>query len=489
MRANSWQDVADLSASFGIVLDPWQELILEVAMGERSDRTWAAKRVGMSVPRQNGKSQLMVARILAGALLFGEKKIVVSAHQADTAREAFAKLIEIIEDDDNDALRARLDPKFGRDGIMNAINREAVGFRNGARVQFKARTGPGGKGFSSDCLLLDEAQILGSRAWTSINSTMSAMRNPQVWLLGTPPQDEDDSYTFEMVRQSALEGKSGASAWAEWSVDTASDEYREAASDLDARKWTPAVEYLCWSANPAWGARINREVVQGEFETYPPDKFAQDRLGIWSDATGEPPVVSRADLKALAVKDAPTEGLVSYGVKFSIDGSAVALSAARRLEGDQVHVELLERRSMGAGTSWLVDWLADGESPRWRKAAQIVVDGKAHAGNFINDLRAAGVGAKTIIAPSTDQVTTAHSMFLEAVRRESVTVLDHEGQSTLLNSFNLSTRRPIGAAGGWGLQPKDGGESTSAESAIFAHWAARTSRRRPGRKQRTAVMA
>ena len=204
VRANSWRDVADLSASLGVPLDGWQELILEAAMGERSDATWAAKRVGISVPRQNGKSQLMVARILAGALLFGEKKIVVSAHQQDTAREAFAKLMEIIEDDANEALRARLDPRFGRGGVMNALNREAVRFTNGATVQFKARSGSGGKGFSSDCLLLDEAQILGSRAWTSINSTMSAMSNPQVWLLGTPPQEEDDSYTFELVRKAAV---------------------------------------------------------------------------------------------------------------------------------------------------------------------------------------------------------------------------------------------------------------------------------------------
>jgi chaperonin GroEL (HSP60 family) len=75
-KANSWEDVADLSARAGVVLDGWQELILKTAMGERRDKTWAAKRVGVTVPRQNGKSQLLVARALAGALLFGEKKIV-----------------------------------------------------------------------------------------------------------------------------------------------------------------------------------------------------------------------------------------------------------------------------------------------------------------------------------------------------------------------------------------------------------------------------
>jgi phage terminase large subunit-like protein len=107
-RANSWQDVADLSMKAGIVLDGWQELILRAAMGERADATWAAKRVGVSVPRQNGKSQLLVARALAGALLFGERKIVISAHQADTARESFSKLIEILEADCNGWLMDRV---------------------------------------------------------------------------------------------------------------------------------------------------------------------------------------------------------------------------------------------------------------------------------------------------------------------------------------------------------------------------------------------
>lgn len=283
VRANSARDVADLSAQFGVYLDDWQVLILEAAMGERVDTTWAAKRVGISVPRQNGKSQLMVARILAGALLFGEKKIVVSAHQQDTAREAFAKLMEIIEADQNAALRARLDRRFGRDGVMNAINRESVRFTTGATVQFKARSGAGAKGFSSDCLLLDEAQILGSRAWTSVNSTMSAMVNPQVWLLGTPPQEEDDSFAFDAVRRAAVEKKSTNAAWCEWAVDVESEEYEEARSDLESKRWTPAVEYLCWSGNPAWNTRINHEVVTGEFETYDRAKFEQDRLGIWSD--------------------------------------------------------------------------------------------------------------------------------------------------------------------------------------------------------------
>src|SRR5690606_30136369 len=94
----SWADVADLSAGLGVPLDDWQEDVFESAMGERSDGKWAARLVGVSTPRQNGKSQLIVARALAGVLLFGEKTIICSAHQTDTAREVFQRLLDIIDD-------------------------------------------------------------------------------------------------------------------------------------------------------------------------------------------------------------------------------------------------------------------------------------------------------------------------------------------------------------------------------------------------------
>lgn len=79
-------------------LDEWQDVALEAAMGERADGRWASKFVGISAPRQNGKSQLIVARALAGVLLFGERMIIISAHETDTAREVWKRLIEVIED-------------------------------------------------------------------------------------------------------------------------------------------------------------------------------------------------------------------------------------------------------------------------------------------------------------------------------------------------------------------------------------------------------
>lgn len=462
-RANSWEDVADLSFKAGIVLDAWQEQILQAAMGERRDSTWAAKRVGVSVARQNGKSQLLVARALAGVLLFGEKKIVISAHQQDTAREAFSKMIEILEADGNQWLLDRVKPN----GIMNAINREAVKFRNGATIQFKARTGAGGRGFSSDCLLLDEAQRLKRAAWVSINSTMSAMPNPQVWLLGTPPTREDDGEVFESIRKAAIDGFSSAAAWCEWSADPSSPDY------------DPASEYTRWSANPAWHTRINHEIVQGEFESYTAEEFAQDRLGVWLDDVHAARRWS-ADLWAsTSVSSVPDDGIRSYAVAFSFDGSRVSVAGASK-HSDGVHVELVGEMSgtTEAGIARIADWLSD----RWRNAASIVVLGAAGA-SLRQALADRGVSARVVSAMSTPDYFAANAMAEEALKAGTLTHPVGSSGDILDASVSISDV-PAADRGTWRWKATTpDGDETPVEAFCAAHWAARTSKRVPGRKQ------
>ena len=460
VKANSWEDVADLSAQAGIVLDGWQELILQTAMGERRDNTWAAKRVGVTVPRQNGKSQLLVARALAGAVLFGEKKIVISAHQQDTAREAFNKLVEILEDEGNGWLMDRVKPN----GIMNAINREQVKFKNGATVQFKARSGAAGKGFSSDCLMLDEAQILSQRAWVSINSTMSAMHNPQVWLLGTSPQEEDDSDVFESIRTAAIEGRSSTAAWCEWGADAKAPDY------------DPASEYTRWAANPAWNTRINHEVVDGEFETYAPDKFAQDRLGIWRSEMDYSGAIDGKTWADAGVKVKP-EGVPAFGVAFSMDGKRVSLAGCVLRDDDSGHVELIDAGDGRGGLDALADWFCEKDDEgvtRWRKSAGIVISGAAGAGVLKSMLLKRRVPERRVRVANTPQYLQSCVMFDDAVRQKTVTHLASEGQAALDASVGVIDKDK---RGGWTAHGD--GDETPVEAVSLALWGARTSKRTP----------
>jgi len=371
-----------------VKLDPWQELVLQAAMGERSDGTWSAKQVGLSAPRQNGKSQLIVARALAGALLFGERKIVISSHSQDTTRETFGKFLEAR--DESPALDGRIDK------VMNALNREFIKFKNGAVVQFKARTMSGSRGFSSDCLLLDEAQILGMPAWVSINSTMSARPNPQIWLLGTPPTPEDNGEVFTSIRQAALGRKSQTLAWLEWAA---------LPSDDPARMETRA------AANPAWWTRINHEVVQGEYESYPPERFALDRLGIWLDQFKRNAVFGIGNWESRAVAGVEIERVAAVGLAVSYDRGMATIGAS-----DGEAVGIVDRRE---GAGWLVP---EAKRIQDEYGCAVVIAGTGPAADLIPALEAAGV--QLVIAKAGDSADACARVF-DAVREGRLVHPDH----------------------------------------------------------------
>ena len=49
-------EAIECAALAGLDLDPWEQLVLVDALGERSNGKWAAFEVGTEVPRQNGKN-------------------------------------------------------------------------------------------------------------------------------------------------------------------------------------------------------------------------------------------------------------------------------------------------------------------------------------------------------------------------------------------------------------------------------------------------
>ena len=317
-------------------LDEWQEQALEAAMGERADGRWASKFVGISAPRQNGKSQLIVARALAGALLFGEKMIIISAHETDTAREIWKRLIDVIEA--NPSLERRLT------GRMDAINREYVSFGHGVErqtIKLKARRASGSRGFSADCLLLDEAQILGKQSWGSIVPTMSAMPNPQMWLFGTPPTEGGDPFAFSRVRESAQAHKA-RHCWLEWAADADDD-----IDDPDT--WA--------KANPAYGIRISYEACADDRAAMDDEQFARERLGMWAHAR------TRGLIPAQAWSDQGQEHSIAVdrfalGVECGPDLAWASVAFAGQRADEAWHFELDEdQHTKGRGVAWLVPHL------------------------------------------------------------------------------------------------------------------------------------
>src|SRR6185312_10924040 len=82
-------EVRDLLRMIKLPLLPWQSRFLDQMLAENDQGQWAANEVCLIVPRQNGKSYVLAARILAALFLTGEELITYTAHRVDTALEVF----------------------------------------------------------------------------------------------------------------------------------------------------------------------------------------------------------------------------------------------------------------------------------------------------------------------------------------------------------------------------------------------------------------
>lgn len=423
-------------------LDEWQEQALEAAMGERADGRWASKFVGISAPRQNGKSQLIVARALAGVLLFDEKIIIISAHETDTARQIWKRLVDVIED--NPTLEARVT------GRMDAINREFLSFGKGAdrqEIRLKARQKSGARGFSADCLLLDEAQILGKQAWGSIVPTMSARPNPQLWLLGTPPTESDDPFAFTRVRESSM-AKKVRHCWLEWSADKG-DNFD------DPEIWA--------KANPSYGVRISHEACADDRAAMDDEQFAMERLGIWFGASQRNPVFGAGRWGAIPKVGRPTGVEIgALGVAVSIDLERAAIvGSANQDDGTALIRPLRHGPSPG---DWFVDAVVDYQQ---RYGVPVVIDGRGPAADLIPELKSQ-LGDALHVA-TTAEVLDACSGIYKAVRNEDI-VHSCDGKSDELDlAVRDAVKRDVGDRWAWGRR-KSTQDISPLEAATLALW-------------------
>ena len=448
--ASDGPDAVRILRTGGIVLDPWQSSVLSDWLGRAGSGLWAAPTCGGSVPRQNGKSLLVQGRAEAGMILFNEQ-VIYTAHLQKTATETFEEmrdffqspgLVNYVED------------------FRNALGREQIILKNGARIKFLARTRNGGRGQHGDLLIFDEAQELDEVAQASFLPAISASLNPQTLYVGTPPGPEACGVVFRGIRQRALDGKSGKLSWFEFSVDEIGD-------IKERRRWA--------ATNPALGRRILESTIEGEADQMDPDMFARERLGWWTpvDDHKQDLAIDGNAWEACRSSEPKPEGKTAYGVKFSADGSAVCLCGAVIPKDGPARISMIELRPTGMGTQWLADWLNE----RYSKAACVVIDGRNGVDVLIEKLSGTWRIKNSVIRPSSRDVIAAAGTLTDALNEKRVTW--YEGQEALRDSALTSVKRPIG--GGWGF---GGDNSAPIEAAALALWGATVSKRDPSKKMR-----
>ena len=449
-RESDGMDAEKVLRIGGMILDPWQRDLLDDWMARDPAGRWACSTCGGSVPRQNGKTAVVNGRAAAGMLLYNEQ-VIYTAHLQKTATETFEEMRILFE---HPKIR-----KYVRE-IKTALGREQIILRSGARIKFLARTRTGGRGQHGDLLIVDEAQEMEDSQQASFLPALSASLNPQTIYLGTPPEPNSPGTVFRRIRRQAKEGKTGRTAWFEFSVDEIGDV-------TDPDRWA--------ATNPALGRRIQFTTIKSEVEQLDPDTFARERLGWWAPeiTQTEDFAIPAAVWDACRSAERKPEGKTAFGVKFSADGSVVSLCGAAVPAEGAARISLIEQKSTSYGTRWLADWL----NARYDRASCVVIDGRNGADVLVDKISGTWRMKGSVIRPTVKEVIASVGTLTDALNERTVTW--YEGQPALRDSALTSIKRKIG--GGWGF----GGENaTPIEAAALALWGAKTSKRDPAAKMR-----
>lgn len=426
-------EAVDLARMAGLELDDWQAFVLEHSLAERADGRWAARDVGACVPRQNGKGGILEARELAGLFLLGERLIIHSAHQFDTSLEALDRLVALI--DDTPEFKARLlrvSRSHGQEGI------EVRGPDGGKqRVRFRTRTKGGGRGFSADCLILDEAMILDEAFYGALRPTLSARPNPQVWFTGSAVDqiEHKSGIVFARVRERGIAADpDDPMAYFEWSANTEANPSAVSAELLDdEEQWA--------AANPALGIRIDPESIASERRSMDPRTFAVERLGIGDWPSTDPGGDSVIDIhrwRALTDAESTVPDPVVFAFDVTPDRRAAAIGVAGRREDGLLHAEVVDARG---GTGWVADRLAELQARHTPLA--VLCDGASPAASLEDACRSAGVDVEII---KTADYVRACGLIFDLVDQER---LRHRGQPELDAAIRGAAKRPLNDAWAW----------------------------------------
>lgn len=419
-------EAIELARMAGLVLDPWEALVLETALGEGDDGRWAAAEVGLCVPRQNGKNAILEARELAGLFLLEERLIIHSAQHFKTAKEHFLRLLGLIESTPD------LDRRVRR--VIRTHGEEGIELRNGQRILFFARTKSSGRGFSAPLVVFDEAMFLAETSMGALAFVQAAMPNRQRWYAGSAVDQlvHPDGVVFARIRERALNGGNPRLAYFEWSLDVERPELLDESLADDEQAWAVA--------NPGLGIRITAEAVRDERRVLDSRTFAVERLGIgdWPSTEQVETVVSLEQWAALTDEESSLTDPVCFAFDVAPDRATAAIAAAGRRSDGLFHVEIIQHRR---GTGWVVPLLA-ALTERWQPIA-LMADGAGPAGSLVHRCDEAGLAVELVKA---GDHARACGLLVDSVEQETIR---HLGSAELMSALKGATRRPLGDAWAW----------------------------------------
>ena len=418
------QEMIDFATELGINLMEWQKFVCIHGHKVRADGRWAHSELGLIMARQQGKSTLMMLRILTGMFVWGEGLQLASAHRLTTSLETFRQIVALMEA--NPKLEKQVKKirwQHGAEEIELFGNRRFVvkAANNAARGLSKPET-----------IHLDELrEYKDEDAWSSMRYSMMAAKNPQVWIYSSA--GDQHSVILNKLRERALVSATTNDpiGWFEWSAEP------------DAPILLPSGE-MNWpafaQANPSLGITIHPDNLKAVIND-PPDIVRTEVLAQWVDTINSAIDAQKWGLCQTDPIPLDPEAPTWLGLDLSPDRKFGALVATQKLPGERFNLVLLHTWSNDYSLNDLA--VANDIAPYVRKyntqtvayskrTAQAVASRLVPAGIPITDMDGA------IYAESCDR-------WLGAINSHR---LQHGGQDELTQQTLSAAKLPFGD-GSW----------------------------------------
>ena len=428
------EEAVDLYNSTGRKCQRWQTLLLKHILAVNKKGLWVHTKFGYSVPRRNGKNEVVAIRELYG-LTTGEH-ILHTAHRTTTTHAAWERLLDLLE-------KADIEIKSS----YRAYGKEHIYLDNGGRIEFRTRTSKGGLGEGFDLLVIDEAQEYQDDQESALKYVVTDSGNPQTIFCGTPPTPISSGTIFSKYRDMCLAGEGGKnSGWAEWSVEFETDP-----SDREA--W--------YATNPSLGTVFTERSVADEIG---PDilDFNIQRLGLWIKYN-QKSAISAKEWEGIQCDPVPElTGKLIIAIKYSHDAASVSLAVAVKTKDERIYTEVIDCRNTRTGTAWILDFLK-ATAANTRK---VIVDGASGQKILEDDMKAARL--KPPYLPTVRDVIVANAQFEPNIEAKKIC---HSGQPALVQAATNCEHRAIGSNGGYGYRAiKDGVDISLLDSVVLACW-------------------
>lgn len=398
-----------------IEFDEWQRGIGRLALAKRTDGMLAAMvgGVGMSLPRQVGKTFLLTGMIFGLCINTPGLLVIWTAHHLKTSAETFLAMQAF-------AQRAKVKPYIQQ--VFTGSGDAEIRFANGSRILFGARERGFGRGIPGvDILVMDEAQILSDKALENMLATLNTSQFGLQLYVGTPPKPEDNSEAFQRMRNEALaaikssDGVSEDTAWVECGADKGAD---------------PNDVKQIAKANPSFPHRTPLESVRRLQKKLTADGHRREGLGIWDEVSLR--VIEPVAWEALKAPDWPAPERVVLVLAVSQDREWACIGAAGE-SGGRTPVLCYSMRGLSGVAAKVVELQAA------RDVAKVKLAGP-QAKALLPDLVKADVDAELM---TTGEMGGACTAFQEAVKNgpDVQGALVHFGQGELdLAVENAETR-------------------------------------------------